>query len=223
MKKAWLLAVMMCSTAALSGLFLPRPIDMAQSRAHTPLEALFPARFGDWQLDPAASALIRPAFEQAKRFQMYDQVLERTYLNSVGDRIMLSVAYGQQQSVGLQMHRPEVCYKAGGFAVSDVRHGQLRLPGKDLPVTRLFASMEGRPEPITYWRTLGDEVVPDEVQFKLRQLSLGVTGAIPDGMLIRVSSIDANHAAAYQAHEVFIKAMAQALQPAQRTRILGQP
>lgn len=222
MKKAWLLAFLMALTAVFSAVFLPRPQPMAQERAGTPLEQLFPDQFGEWRLDPGAAALIRPAFEQAKRFQMYDQVLERTYLNAAGHRVMLSVAYGRQQSVGLQMHRPEVCYKAGGFKVDDIQTGSLPLPGLNLPVTRLLASMEGRPEPITYWRLLGDEVVADETRFKLRQLSLGASGAIPDGMLVRVSSIDDDRQAAYRVHEAFVQALALSLTPAQRARVLGQ-
>lgn len=221
MVKAWLLAVAMLLTAGASAVFLPRPQPVAQERANMPLEQLFPDHFGDWRLDPAAAVLIRPAFEKARQFQMYDQVLERTYMDASGRRVMLSVAYGRQQSVGLQMHRPEVCYKASGFHVQDVAAGQLQVQGRAVPVTRLLASMDGRPEPITYWRLLGDELVADETQFKLRQLSLGASGAIPDGMLVRVSSIDDSKAGAYQLHEAFVRAMAQALTPSQQKRVLG--
>jgi EpsI family protein len=223
MTKAWLLALGMVLTALFSAHFAPRPQESAQLRASVPLEQLFPARFGAWQLEPAAAGLIRPAFEQARQFQMYDQVLERIYVNAAGQRIMLSVAYGRQQSVGLQMHRPEVCYKAGGFKVGDIQTGVLDIKGLSLPVTRLLASMEGRPEPITYWRLLGNEVVADEMQFKLRQLSLGAASAIPDGMLVRVSSIDENSQAAYLVQAEFIRALADVLTPFQRGRVLGQP
>lgn len=222
MKKAWVLTLAMVFTAAFSAVFVPRPQPLAQERAQTPLETLFPERFGRWQLDPAASALVRPAFEQAKQFQMYDQVLERTYMDEQGHRIMLSVAYGRQQSVGLQMHRPEVCYKAGGFDIQGLAIGDIALAGgQSLPVTRLFASMDGRPEPITYWRLLGDDVIRDESQFKLRQLSLGATGVIPDGMLVRVSSIDVDVPAAHALQEAFVREMAQAMTATQKTRVLG--
>lgn len=220
-KVAALMAISMALTGLFSHVFRPKPPPDAQVRAQTPLEQLFPAQFGDWRLDPSSAALIRPAFEQARRFQMYDQVLERTYMDSLGRRIMLSVAYGRQQSVGLQMHRPEVCYKAGGFHISDVRPGSLTLLSREVPVTRLFASMDGRPEPITYWRLLGHELIADETQFKLRQLSMGVSSSIPDGLLVRVSSIDDNLAGAYQLHAAFAQALAQALTPAQRQRVLG--
>ncbi|MBI5927349.1 MAG: EpsI family protein [Aquabacterium sp.] len=218
---AWFVAVSMALTAVVSHVFRPRPMPDAQARANTPLEQLFPSQFGDWRLDPSTAALIRPAFEQARRFQMYDQVLERTYLDRYGRRVMLSVAYGRQQSVGLQMHRPEVCYKAGGFRIADVKPGEFMLMGHKVPVTRLFASMEGRPEPITYWRLLGNELMADEQQFKLRQLSLGASGSIPDGLLVRVSSIDDDPPGAYKLHAEFAQAMAQAMGPAQRLRVLG--
>lgn len=221
LKTAWLMAILMGLTAVLSHAFLPKPQAQAQARANTPLEQLFPSAFGPWHLDPAAAALIRPAFERARQFQMYDQVLERTYVDTAGRRIMLSVAYGRQQSVGLQMHRPEVCYKAGGFKVANVAPGTLSLLGRSVPVTRLFASMEGRPEPITYWRLLGNEVVTDEAQFKLRQLSQGATGTIADGLLVRISSVDEDVARAYQVQSAFAQALAEALTPAQRQRVLG--
>ena len=113
----------------------------AEARARVPLESLFPAEVptelrtaagvqrGVWRLDPVSSGMVRPAFEAARQFQMYDQVLERTYVHPSGLRMMLSVAYGRQQSVGLQMHRPEVCYRAGGFRVSDVTPGVAITPG----------------------------------------------------------------------------------------------
>lgn len=221
MKTASLMALFMALTAVFSYAFQPKPQADAQARANTPLEQLFPSAFGGWRLDPAASALIRPAFERARQFQMYDQVLERTYMDDAGHRIMLSVAYGRQQSVGLQMHRPEVCYKAGGFKVSNIEPGTLGLLGRTLPVTRLFASLEGRPEPITYWRLLGNEVVADEASFKLRQLTPGAMGGIPDGLLVRISSLDDDPPRAYKLQTDFAQAMAQALTPAQRQRVLG--
>lgn len=220
MKRAWLLALAMGGTALFSWGLMPRPQPLADARALVPLEQLFPAQVQGWRLDPLAVAPVRPAFEQAKRFQMYDQVLERTYVNPAGYRIMLSVAYGRQQSVGLQMHRPDVCYRAGGFQVEDVKLAQLMVQQRPMAVTRLFASMEGRPEPITYWRLLGDELVADEAQFHWRQLSQ-VGRRVSDGMLVRVSSIDSDRLGAYRTQAAFIDALAANLNAAQRLRVFG--
>lgn len=222
MRTAWIMAIGMALTAGLSHVLSPKQQVEAQMRASMPLEQLFPTAFGPWRLDPAAAALVRPAFERARQFKMYDQVLERTYVDGVGRRIMLSVAYGRQQSVGLQMHRPEVCYRAGGFKVSDVEPGRLTLLGREVPVTRLFASMEGRPEPITYWRLLGRELIADEAHFKLRQLLPGgASGGIPDGLLVRISSLDDDLPRAYKLQADFAQAMSQAFTPTQRARVLG--
>ena len=222
MTRAWVLAGAMLLTAVFCWTFKPGVDPLAEARATVPLEQLVPVAVGDWRVDAGAAAPVRPAFERARQFQTYDQVLERTYVSASGYRVMLSVAYGRQQSVGLQMHRPEVCYKAGGFAVEAIQAGTLPVLGRQLPVKRLFASMEGRPEPITYWRLLGNDVVADDMQFKLRQLRLG-HAPVADGMLVRVSSIDADRSAAYRQQALFVSALASSLNSEQMRRLLGQP
>lgn len=208
--------------AAWANLGRPQASPEVNARALVPLESLFPQQVGEWQPDPVAVGFVRPAFEQAKRFQMYDQVLERVYVNPNGERIMLSVAYGRQQSVGLQVHRPEVCYKAGGFSVGAVQSGQLALPGHTLLVTRLVATMPERQEPITYWRLLGDQVVVDEAGFKLSQVAAGLRGkGIDDGLLVRVSSLGSDAEAAWRLQTAFVQALDRAQDDAQRRRTTG--
>lgn len=227
--------------AAMASVWLrPGVSAEAEARAQVPLESLFPkeiptwvdgpagAQRSAWRLDPVASGMVRPAFEAARRFQMYDQVLERTYVHPSGQRLMLSVAYGRQQSVGLQMHRPEVCYRAGGFRVSDVTPGTLALPGADaplnLPVVRLLATLPERPEPVTYWRLLGDEAVRDERTLKAKQLISGLSRhGLADGLLVRLSTIDAQADAGWRWQEAFARDLAAALSPQQRLRVLGTP
>ena len=219
---AGVIGVSMALVAALAWWGRPGASDAAQARAGVPLEALFPVRVGDWVPDPVSSGMVRPAFEQARQFQMYDQVLERTYVHPSGRRLMLSVAYGRQQSVGLQMHRPEVCYRAGGFTVGEARQVSLQLDGHVLPVTRLMARMPERPEPITYWRLLGDEVVADETGFKLRQFAGGlVRRRVDDGLLVRVSSIHPDAEVGWRAQEAFVRDLARGLNAQQRLRVMG--
>jgi len=192
------------------------------ARAQVPLESIFPMQFGGWRPDPASSVFVRPAVDQARQFQMYDQVLERTYINDQGQRLMLSVAYGRQQSVGLQMHRPEVCYRAGGFQVQDIAPATITVAGRSLPVTHLLAHMDGRPEPITYWRLLGSGVVTDDSSFKLQQLTQGLRGRVLDGLLVRVSSIDRDTAGAHRLQARFADQMAKAMTAEQRERAFGR-
>ncbi len=52
-------------------------------------------------------------------------------------------------------------------------------------------------------------------------LITGITGQIPDGMLVRVSNINSNHEPSYRMHEDFIKAMTSAISPEAGQRAVG--
>ena len=213
------LALGMGATALLAGLGKPRPLD-ASART-IDLDKIFPASFGPWRLDEAMQAFVRPAAVQGKRQLVYDQVLERAFIGPHGERVMLSIAFGAEQSSGLQLHRPEVCYKAGGYRVGDTHAAILKIGDRSVPVTRLRAELPGRPEPITYWTLLGGVVVADATSFRLRRLSFAARRELLDGMLVRVSSIDPDTEAAYEIHRQFAEDMVRALPQADRVRFIG--
>ena len=97
----------------------------------------------------------------------------------------------------------------------------LATPYGDIPVRRLFATMGARQEPLTYWFTVGDKAVLGTTQKRLVELSFGLTGRIPDGMLFRVSSIDPDQARAYRMQEQFVNQLLQTVTPAGRKRLSG--
>ncbi len=221
-ERRWALfaAVVMAGAAAMAAIGQPKRVDVT-GRLAVPLEQIFPARVGDWQVDASAVGLPISARELGQRFQMYSQVLERTYVNPQGERVMLSVAYGGDQSGSVQMHRPEVCYQASGFKVSSQHAVTLALGTRQLPVMRLLAQGDARPEPITYWTLLGDEVVGDKRSFQLAQFAAGLRGQVADGMLVRISTIDADPARAYAVQTRFAETLYRAV-PAQYTaRVFG--
>jgi EpsI family protein len=209
----------MGATSLLAALGQPRPA--AGNGPRLDLDKLFPNAFGRWRLDGSLSAFVRPAAAQAKRFGIYDQVLERSFVGPGGQTIMLSVAYGGEQSAGLQLHRPEVCYQSGGFAVRDTHAAVMPLDALRLPVTRLRAELPGRPEPITYWTLLGGMVVADASSFRWRRLSFAARREVVDGMLVRVSSIDPDAARAFALHQAFALDMVRAMAPADRAKVVG--
>lgn len=214
------MAAAMGATAALAVWARPSR-TVADARGRERLESIFPAVAEGWRVDPRATGVVRPAADQGRLYGIYDQVLERVYAHADGRRVMLSVAYGAEQSVGLQMHRPEVCYPSGGFKVRDLHRATMPVAGQSLPVTRLTASMPGRPEPITYWSILGDVAQTDAVAFRWRQITSGLRGQILDGMLVRVSSIDDDAARAFRTHAEFADALARAMSPELRQRVIG--
>jgi EpsI family protein len=205
-----------------TGLLAGVPTMQAEERdsASLNLDALFPLSLGSWRTSGAANAFVRPANEPT--YRIYEQVLERTYVNSEGWPIMLSVAYGGAQSDGLQMHRPELCYRYSGFSVRTVLPVEIETRGKVVEANRVFAELPGRPEPITYWTTLRGESVRDANTFRLITLSYAVRRIQADGMLVRVSSIDPLIDRAYALHDAFIRALESTLSPERSSLVFGR-
>ena len=195
---------------------------LADTRPKVDLETMFPKAFADWTVDDRMPVQLVSPDTLAMLNKIYNQTLSRTYVNSKGDRIMLSVAYGGDQSDATRAHRPEVCYPAQGFQMLSSQNTQLNLGTHPLPVRQLVAKLGGRSEPITYWITVGDRIAITGTQQKLAQLSYSTRGVIPDGMLVRVSSIDADMHGAYSRHQSFIGALVKAIPEPQQPQLIGR-
>lgn len=185
------------------------------------LERVVPRQVGDWTTVEELDRLMVSPDVQAKLDKLYSQTLTRTYAKASGERIMLSIAYGRDQRDALQLHKPEVCYPSQGFRVDRLETGSLQLGAAGLPVVRMVATQGPRIEPITYWITLGQHVVTSGTQRKLAQLRYGLVGTVPDGMLVRLSSIGPDVAQAYRSHEDFAAQLQRVVPPAFLIRIFG--
>lgn len=213
-----LAGVMIC--VSLAG-FAIRPTAKAEDKGKVvSLETSVPTRFGDWTLLPNQGAQVVNPQTQQLLDKLYSQMLTRTYVNKDGYRIMLSLAYGDDQRGGLQAHKPEVCYPAQGFKLADVRDGTLSTAYGNIDVRRLQTSQGSRAEPVTYWLTVGDQVIRNSFDKRIAQIRLGLTGQIPDGLLFRVSSIDNNAPNAFDMQRQFVDAMMNAV-PAPTRKLLG--
>ena len=216
-----LLLLMLLSAGMASAL---RPtISLADERTPINLKAMVPTAFGDWQEQLNMSAAIVDPTQKELLDKIYSETLTRTYVNRAGYRIMLSIAYGKNQSDALQLHKPEVCYPAQGFALLAKQAGSLDLLGKPIAATRLQTRLGLRVEPITYWTVVGDHVTTGGIDKKLTEMRYAMTGRIPDGMLVRVSSIDPANDNAYAMQSQFSNQMLQAIAPDLRNRFAGDP
>jgi EpsI family protein len=194
---------------------------LADQRAKMDLETLFPRSFGDWVVDDRMPVQLVSPDQAAVLNAIYNQTLSRTYVNRKGDRIMLSVAYGGDQSDATRAHRPEVCYPAQGFQIVNQDSSALQLADHVVPVRRLVAKQGSRNEPITYWIMVGENPSTSGTEQKLAQLRYSVRGVIPDGMLVRVSSIDPDKQRAYALHDSFLNQMVSSVPAESRPRVFG--
>lgn len=216
---AVLLAALMCG-ASVAG-FAARPTMRAtEAGKGISLEETVPRGFGDWtELSVQGVQVVNPQTQELLD-KLYSQILTRTYVNKDGYRVMLSLAYGDDQRGGLQAHRPEVCYPAQGFKLGKIEDGGLKTAYGNIDVRRLTTNLGARSEPVTYWLTTGDQVTKTAIQKRIAQIRLGLTGQIPDGLLFRISSIDADSARAFAMQEKFAADMMAAV-PAKSRKQLG--
>jgi len=187
------------------------------------LPDIFPERFGDWIIDPHVPVVVPPPDQQALLSKIYNQTLARTYVNRSGQRVMLSVAYGGDQSDGLTVHIPDICYPGQGFKVTDTRDARLAVgPGFVIPVRHLLTTLGQRVEPVTYWVLMGDEATISNTQRRMVSLRYGLQRLIPEGMLVRVSSINPDMEAALAVHARFINDLVASVPAADRERVVGK-
>jgi len=207
--------------AAAAAAFALKPAGAQRAAADFDLEKAIPSAFDAWVIDPGIVPIVPAPDVQAHLDRLYNQIVSRTYVNARGERVMLTVAYGGDQSDALKAHRQEVCYAAQGFEIRTILYVNLRFQEKTIPVTRLLAVRGMRSEPVTYWFTMGDRVVLGRLERLIVQLRYGLSGRIPDGMLVRVSSISSSPTLAFAGHEEFIGALLEGMRQGDVHRLLG--
>ncbi len=219
---ALLAAVSMLAVSVLAVVMRPQPRD-ASLPPTIVLETAVPRSFGGWRELPSATIQVVNPQTQELLDKLYSQTLSRTYVNQQGYRIMLSLAYGDDQRGGLQAHMPEVCYPAQGFALASVTEHPLATRWGVIPAKRVVTNLGQRHEPITYWFALGDKAVQSGWDKRMVAIRFGLTGQVPDGILFRISSIDANTEAAFSQQQLFADAVLGALTVEHRARLTGLP
>ena len=224
-KRHYLLMLIMICTSMLA--FAARSTHkIADEGEQVNLEQLIPEQFNDWRILNLSSQIVNPETAAALD-KIYAQTLSRVYENGKGQRIMLSIAYGRDQSDSVGAHAPEGCYSGQGFAVNSILKGQLNTAFGDIPVLRLLARKSDRIEPITYWLTTGKKVGYPGWETKKIKLEYALSGSIPDGLLMRVSSITSSVTEtdidqAYALQNRFTNDLLTGVSPTQRLRLTGQ-
>ena len=217
----YVIGLLMIAAVGLTRVATPQ-LHRAPAGTMINLSTMIPAQFGEWKEQPDLNPIVVDPATKQQIDKVYNQTLSRTYVNSAGDRVMLAIAYGSNQSDNMRVHLPELCYPSQGFQVTSLVKTIMVLPNhRTIPVKRMVASHFHRLEPITYWTTVGNEVEVDGLRWKLAQLRYGLAGIIPDGLLFRVSSIDKNVQHAYALQNNFVDELVESLNDKARDRIIG--
>ena len=214
--QAILASIAILSAALLAEALRPREL-LASTEVAPNLERVIPKYFGGWHLVPNIG-LVTPSepgafVERELETRIYSQEVARGYADAAGNMIMFLVAYGPVQNYRLKSHLPEVCYGAAGFRVSAKTVTQLNYQAGAAPLTvsRVTAEKERRFEPITYWMKVGGDVATGVFDRQISRMKYGLRGIIPDGALIRVSTVGLSEAASYKLQDQFIHDLLEAL------------
>jgi EpsI family protein len=203
------------------GIFLKPTKKMSEQNNHIQYEKVIPIKFADWSVDVADSTLlVDPEVDKTVK-SVYSQVVSRVYTNANKKRIMFTVAYGGDQDEVMQVHKPEVCYTAQGFTVTNNSLTKIPTNKGTIIANRILARQAERTEPVTYWITIGNSIALNGLSWRWQRIKYGLTGSLPDGLLFRVSSIGNEVDEEYTLQEQFIKDLLASLPPADVAKLAG--
>jgi EpsI family protein len=180
------------------------------------LADIVPKKFGTWEF-MSNSGLVVPPEDQLSSL-LYSQMLTGVYTN--GDStIMLLIAQSAGQTGVLQVHRPEVCYPAGGYKLSAVVPRAIPLRTGQLVTNTLTATADTRNEQILYWTRIGNHLPVSWAQQRMAVATDNLKGEIPDAVLVRVSTLDTNREQAFSVMSGFAQELLAAM-PISARRVL---
>lgn len=219
------LGVAMFMAIGIPIVFMPQARDLYTSEVN--LEQALPQQFGNWKAVPSAFSLADLTLGQNDlTAQFYDQSVMRAYRGPGGVEVMLAVAWGRRQHQEVKVHRPELCYTAQGFQILDKKKVDVRIDGLNIPVTQLVARNSQRLEPVSYWIRLGDSFSSGPVETRLTLLKQGLLGNVPDGILVRASTVsrgDRELQSEFETHQAFLTDLLTHMDGVGRQLMVGNP
>jgi EpsI family protein len=189
-----------------------QPIPYAKKMKKGTLDTLIPTQVGDWKFETTSGLVLPPPDATVDR--LYDELTTRVYTRPNSPPVMLLIAYGSVQDGLLQLHRPEVCYPVGGYELTDTQISQFPImPGQNIPTRSFTAASDSRVEQVMYWTRVGDVMPTSWGEQRWAVVKANLEGAVPDGILVRVSTIDLDMKVSMALLQDFAQSMAQAAKP----------
>lgn len=181
-----------------------------------------PSDFGDWKRSELGIPAVVNPVQSEMLDRIYSETVAASYVQkSTGRVLILSIAYGRNQSSDTQLHTPEMCYGSQGFKVGDSQVDHLPTPWGSLPVRHVPTHMGSRTEPLTYFIRNSRRVTTDSsLTRNLARMEVALRGYVGDGLLVRVSEITPRDDA-FALQSRFLTDFLAALTPAQRELYIG--
>jgi EpsI family protein len=186
------------------------------------LNDILPRTFEDWT-SRDVSDLVAPETPDSLAARLYGETVGRIYRQrSTDDQVIMLMAHGDVESNELQLHRPEVCYPAFGFAITENTPLALRLSKSVMvPSRRLVAISNERQETILYWTRLGEAFPTTVTEQRVERLRTAMHRYIPDGLLARFSVVGPDKTASLAILERFIPKLVVQVAAGQRRALIG--
>jgi len=208
------------SLAAGATAFARMPHDPMMLIGKDQLDKIVPLKVDNWVFD-TTSGLVLPPPDQLARL-LYDQQVARSYTSPDQLPVMLLLAYGSSQSGMLQIHRPEICYPASGFKLTETEVTPVPLAsGRSLPSRSFTANSDTRVEQVLYWTRIGEMVPTGWWSQRLAVIRSNLHGKIPDGLLVRLSTVSSDADQAQATLKKFARAMLQTMSPTTQRMLIG--
>lgn len=210
---------------AVSGIAVARePEQRYKDLTEEEFEALFPSKFGDWSTLPVSELVLPPESELADK--LYQHMVTRTYVNSQGHGVMFLAAYNSTQMNNVQLHRPEICYHAGGFSIDYSEPLDVNVDVGDreitVPARTVTAVLGARNENILYWTRIGSSFPQSWLAQRVAMTKANIEGYLADGLLVRFSVIEKDQQKSLDHMLSFVNDMLLHAGPATRAMISGE-
>ena len=199
--------------------FVATPRQTSSRISEVAFQALLPAKVGGWTAR-VSSDLILPSAD-ALSDKLYENLKTYTYEGPGLPTIMFLIAYSSVQQNDVQVHRPEVCYPMAGYPILTNQPVEARIGNRGIPARYLTADRGALREMILYWTRVGQRFPLNWTQQRIEMARANVSGVIPDGALLRFSTISAEGSNDYQLLTDFAHKMAQSLNPKMKEVFFG--
>jgi EpsI family protein len=188
--------------------------------AGAPLKSVIPQRLGPWT-SLAYADLILP---DSPPTDVYGQVMSRAFQAPGWPSIMLVLAYGEAQSGLMKVHRPEVCYTSAGFKIVNDQTTSIPVRnGPPIPAKSFLGERQDRKEYVLYWTRISNAFPTTLVDQRLVMFEQGLRGVVPDGVLVRLSTVCPDWALARAALLTFATSLITSCPPQGRALLVGLP